>query len=61
MTPDVFTLRIELGNAAMQTPAEVALALDMIADTLRADFIWTSVDGRIRDANGNTVGGWSVA
>ena len=55
-------LKIKLGNDAMQTPEDVvrALATD-VAHQLRdlADF--DSQPGReIRDANGNTVGGWHI-
>jgi hypothetical protein len=56
--PDQFTLTLELGNEAMQT-------LDDIADTLRelADKLSTSYDteGKVRDANGNTIGTFVVS
>ena len=52
-----FTLTIELGNDAMQTPEDVAGALREVADDVER----TSMpqDGhRVRDYNGNTVGRW---
>jgi hypothetical protein len=52
-----FTLTIELGNEAMQTPSDVAEALEDIARYLRANGLITNGAG-IRDANGNTVGYW---
>lgn len=61
-----FTLSIRLGNAAMQTPADIALALretaDKIADPMLRDTYAeaTPYAGRIRDVNGNTVGEWEV-
>lgn len=56
-----FTLTIELGNAAMQTPADVAAALVGVAYKQLAGTLWTDADsGPIRDKNGNTVGRWEV-
>jgi hypothetical protein len=57
MTTTTFTLTIELGNEAMQTPSDVAEALEDIARYLRANGLITNGAG-IRDANGNTVGYW---
>ena len=56
-----FTLKIELGNDAMQSSGDVAQSLAKVAQTLRAvgsfeDFAEES----IRDTNGNTVGSWKV-
>ena len=59
---DNFTLSIDLGNAAMQTPDQIADALRKVAEKLtdRGDFSGPE-DGTIRDYNGNTVGQWNVA
>lgn len=43
---------IKLGNAAMQTPEDVAGVLRTIADRFEQGF----TEGKIRDMNGNTVG-----
>jgi hypothetical protein len=64
--PDKFKLEIELGNAAMQTPEDVADALRRVADTLAGVGFVAGAGGfgrgsqRIRDLNGNTVGDWMV-
>jgi hypothetical protein len=50
---DRFTLTIKLGNDAMRTSRHVAAALNEIAKRLRQA---GSVDGLVRDVNGNTVG-----
>lgn len=50
---EAFTLRIELGNAAMSTAADVADALARIAAEVGETGSW---EGRIADGNGNTVG-----
>ena len=53
-----FTLHIELGNDAMQTPADVARVLHRLADGLaNVEF---GGGGRIPDVNGNTIGRWAV-
>lgn len=52
----MFTLEIELGNAAMCEAEHVAEALEQIAQRVRGG----EDDGRVRDLNGNTVGTWSV-
>lgn len=49
------TLTIEMGNAAMKTRAQVAAALKDAAAKIHLDDF-----GKIRDANGNTVGKWSI-
>lgn len=57
-----FTIKIELGNEAMQDPSDVAEALERVADDLR-DFGFAHilvVDRKIRDLNGNTVGEWGM-
>lgn len=67
-----FEAKIALGNAAMQTPSEVADALRVLADCLdtldtvetndddgnMTDVRWSTDAGLIRDTNGNTVGAW---
>ena len=64
-----FDLKIKLGNAAMQTPEDVAGALREVAEWLdgvgsyEADdeqILWHLDAGRIRDVNGNTVGDWEM-
>ncbi len=57
MTLGTFTLTIELGNAAMQGPDDLASALRDIADEVEAR---TEYPRSIRDENGNTVGTWTV-
>ena len=59
-----FTLEIELGNDAMQTPADVRETLMDIAalkGTLAHLTKFGCFDaGNIRDVNGNIVGKWEV-
>lgn len=59
-----FTLTIELGNDAMQTPQDVAPLLLCIGHQLSAGGAhWNEPmdsGGSLRDANGNTVGQWRV-
>jgi len=51
-----FTLEIELGNDGMRTSQHVAEALYEIAQRV---YPRHEEEGKIRDVNGNTVGGWS--
>ena len=51
-----FTLRIKLGNDAMQTPEDVAASLRDIAN--RLDWGMYRRSGEILDYNGNVVGDW---
>ncbi len=51
-----FNLRIELGNAAMQTPEDIADALRSVANKLESG----NTEGSIRDLNGNTVGEFKI-
>ena len=51
-----FTLRIKLGNEAMQTPEDVADRLRAVAD--RLDYGMDLWSGKILDYNGNKVGEW---
>lgn len=62
-----FTLTIKLGNAEMVSGQHVAAALREVAGRveMQGDDELESSDaydrsGRIRDANGNTVGTWAV-
>lgn len=54
--PGEFTMRINLGNVAMQTPRDVAGALRAAADVLENGPTPSQVRQIIRDENGNTVG-----
>lgn len=61
-----FSLSIDLGNDAMRSPDDVALALERIANILRTrGGEWDTTparrrdSGTIRDSNGNHVGDWS--
>ena len=51
-----FTLRIKLGNEAMQTPEDVADRLLAVANRLNYGIDRQS--GEILDMNGNNVGHW---
>jgi hypothetical protein len=51
----VFILKIRLGNAAMQTQDDVAMALSALALKMSGD---GDDDGVIMDFNGNKVGEW---
>lgn len=51
-----FTLRIEMGNAAMKTPEDVAESLRAVAN--RLDYGMDRQSGKILDYNGNKVGEW---
>ncbi len=57
-----FTLKIELGNDAMQTPADVWEAIGQMLkhDTFESVDPWSEDKGRIMDINGNSVGSWEV-
>lgn len=50
---EAFSLKIELGNAAMQSGPDVARALREVADRIEHGL---EARGSIRDENGNTVG-----
>jgi hypothetical protein len=53
-----FMLEIKLGNEAMQSPEQIARALDDIAENLiHKGFL---ADRFIMDDNGNLVGKWEV-
>jgi hypothetical protein len=62
-----FTLKIELGNTAMQTGADVAEAVRGVADRLDGLYGYHRLeecakDGyKVRDINGNTVGEWEIS
>ena len=53
------TLKIKLGNDAMQTPEDIADALRRTADRI-TDSVLNGATFNIRDTNGNTVGQWKV-
>lgn len=59
-TNTTFTLSIELGNAAMAEPYDLAMALRRCADHIEAYGFQGDVEGRVRDVNGNTVGRWEL-
>jgi hypothetical protein len=54
-----FQLNITLGNASMQSPADVADALVSAARKVRSAGDWPA-EGRVFDVNGNTVGTWFI-
>ncbi len=57
-------LEIEIGNDAMMEPDHVADLLDIVAGQVRELQVfqhWPPNAGRtLQDANGNTVGRWSI-
>lgn len=53
-----FTLTLKLGNAAMQTPADIAEALRTVANRLDAAGIYANEI--IMDENGARVGSWDI-
>lgn len=57
-----FTLSIHLGNDAMQSPYDLALALRKLAGRLADDGYEPALpdSGVIRDDNGNNVGTWDI-
>lgn len=58
--PPEFTMTIELGNAAMETPEDVADALRRAADVIEGASVEVGEEAAIRDLNGNAVGRWKV-
>lgn len=59
-----FVLEIQLGNAEMETPAQIADALYAVANKLSelgGEREAANVSGYIRDANGNTVGNYATS
>lgn len=59
---DKFTLTINLGNEAMQTPQDIAEALREVVRRLDLHSLQGTepITGKIRDLNGNTVGEWKI-
>ena len=53
-----FTLTIELGNEAMQTPRNVAAALKRVSAAINAGDWHPGHTKSIMDPNGNRVGSW---
>jgi hypothetical protein len=51
-----FTVKIEMGNDAMQSRADLATAMDEISKKLRSGHDY----GNVMDENGNKVGEWST-
>jgi len=54
-----FTLKITLGNEAMQTGSDIARALRDIADDIEDQDQMSGTGGNIMDDNGNSVGKWT--
>jgi len=52
----MFTLKIEMGNAAMQDGDDISRALIEVAEKVAA----CNSFGRIKDINGSTVGEWAL-
>jgi hypothetical protein len=52
-----FTLKITLGNDAMQTSGDIERA---IRRSITYCNMTPGLEGNIRDINGNTVGSWRV-
>ena len=65
-----FTLKIELGNAAMLTGDDLAAALRKVADKVENESTHSQnydgenqideMEGRVYDENGNKVGTWTI-
>ena len=53
------TVKIETGNAAMQTPEDISEALQRVAAKV-ALASTPCDDGKVLDRNGNTVGFWTI-
>lgn len=61
-TVDLFTLSIELGNEAMQTPEDVARALRQLAGGFDTWHCWPDpLNEGVVDTNGNGVGRWEAS
>jgi hypothetical protein len=57
-----FTVTIETGNDAMQTPADIGFSLYDIGYKFINGLVGdlnTESNGKLMDHNGNTVGNWS--
>jgi hypothetical protein len=55
-----FTLKITLGNEAMQTGSDIAESLREIANRIETYDSMKFPETKIRDINGNSVGTWKV-
>jgi len=53
-----FTVEIEMGNNAMRTRHDAALALDHVANKLRYGSL--CYGGKVTDENSNVVGHWEL-
>lgn len=61
IAPPLFTLRIELGNAEMSSPRDVAGVLEHLRQTLLEDTEYRGLDGGdVRYPNGSKVGEWTA-
>lgn len=56
MADGVFKLKVELGDDAMRTRADVIEALEEVCGAVDGG----GLTGAVRDLNGNTVGRWTV-
>lgn len=54
------TIKLELGNDAMQTWADIMLSLSRAYEARAEELVLVAERGRFLDANGNTVGEWKV-
>ncbi len=59
-----FTLEINTGNAGMQSPSDLASALEKVAERIRRNEYPLDLDyvfcRGVMDGNGNTVGAWTL-
>ena len=56
-----FKMEVSLGNEAMKTAEQVAMALEATAKRLRMYSVDKKVQLSIRDGNGNRVGSWELS
>ncbi len=55
---ETFTLKIKLGNDAMQSRADIMESLEIIGENVAMS---DATAGTIRDPYGNTVGSWELS
>ena len=61
-----FVLKIDLGNEAMKDFLDLGIAVEAVASLLKKKAAWGvpehigDDEGKVRDTNGNTVGGWEL-
>jgi hypothetical protein len=60
--PKEFQMRIEFGNSGMRTSAQLIAAIRKVADRIdRNDYpVSQEIEKGIMDANGNTIGEWTI-